>query len=689
MGEGGARHIGGNTVALIVQHVRAVAGERGVARLLELVDAARPLAELEDLNEWFSYDEAVALFEAAASVTGDAHVGRRIGEETLRQYAGTEVAAMLRALGSPGEVLRNVAQTAGKFSTVTVMEALEIGDDHAVIDSTTTQGIERHQALCDYTVGVLSQAPVLFGMDPAHVVEPECQARGGERCVYWVRWNPASSPDFDPSRRIAYLEHQLEALTSRFEALQATATELVAASDTAEVLAAITRRAGVAVRAPRYLLAVRLRDDGMLRIHSEGFTAEEELRAAAEILADEPDDEGGSRLIVDIASGRHHYGRFAAFHTGGDRFFAAEHELLQSYAGHAAAALEAASALEEARRENRTARALLDLAGSLSEMGTADDVARRLADAIPAVVDSDFVIVFLLDPAHHHLLARGTVGLSSEVADQLARFPIRAEGSERVRQMLATPAPSFLSRDEADQFVGGLMDSIDAVALCVVPIVAHRELFGVITVGVTHRPARLQADIDLLERLLGMASQAATALHNAQLLEQVRYQAMHDSLTGLPNRPLLRDRLDQALRDARRLDEHVAVLFIDLDHFKEVNDSLGHAAGDALLVEMATRLEASLREVDTVARLGGDEFAVVLPHISGEDDAMKVAEKLLRMLRRPVDLEGNAVRISGSVGVAVAEAGDDHDSLLKRADAAMYEAKQRGRDCLVVQTPGT
>jgi diguanylate cyclase (GGDEF)-like protein len=162
--------------------------------------------------------------------------------------------------------------------------------------------------------------------------------------------------------------------------------------------------------------------------------------------------------------------------------------------------------------------------------------------------------------------------------------------------------------------------------------------------------------------------------------EQIRHLAHHDILTGLPNRLLFGDRLRQALLAAQREEHKLALIFFDLDTFKPVNDSYGHAVGDVLLQQVATRLRTTLRASDTLARLGGDEFVVLLPRVSGAGDAKKVAEDILRELNRPFMTEGFTVHISASLGVAVYPDGAlDADSLLRCADTAMYEAKLLGR----------
>ena len=162
--------------------------------------------------------------------------------------------------------------------------------------------------------------------------------------------------------------------------------------------------------------------------------------------------------------------------------------------------------------------------------------------------------------------------------------------------------------------------------------------------------------------------------------ERIRYQANFDALTGLPNRYLFFDRLDQSINRARRDRESLAVLFIDLDHFKVVNDSLGHAAGDQLLSESAERMTAFLRATDTIARIGGDEFAIVLPSIGRERSALRIAEKISDALARPFNLGGTEALISASIGISVfPDDGEDGETLLAGADAAMNVSKQAGR----------
>jgi diguanylate cyclase (GGDEF)-like protein/PAS domain S-box-containing protein len=169
--------------------------------------------------------------------------------------------------------------------------------------------------------------------------------------------------------------------------------------------------------------------------------------------------------------------------------------------------------------------------------------------------------------------------------------------------------------------------------------------------------------------------------------QQIEYQAYHDALTGLANRRLFQEHLSLALALAQRRHTCVAVLFLDLDHFKVINDSLGHSVGDALLKQVSKRLRASVRDGDTVARVGGDEFTIVLQEIARPEDAATVAKKVLRNITEPIEVNGHKLYVTTSIGVTVyPQDGDDAETLLKTADAAMYRAKGEGRNTYQMAT---
>lgn len=177
---------------------------------------------------------------------------------------------------------------------------------------------------------------------------------------------------------------------------------------------------------------------------------------------------------------------------------------------------------------------------------------------------------------------------------------------------------------------------------------------------------------------VGIFSDAHTQEH---ILERLHYLAYYDGLTGLPNRRLFLDRLNISLAHARRDGHMLAVMFIDLDHFKQINDSMGHKVGDSLLMAVTERLKACLRDGDTLARLGGDEFTVILPNLSDPDAATHVARKFFESYAKPVKVDGHELHITGSIGISLFPTdGEDMDSLLNHADIAMYQIKGSGRN---------
>lgn len=182
-------------------------------------------------------------------------------------------------------------------------------------------------------------------------------------------------------------------------------------------------------------------------------------------------------------------------------------------------------------------------------------------------------------------------------------------------------------------------------------------------------------------RVVGFASLVQDVTERLNTERTIHYMAHHDALTGLPNRRLMQDRLNQAIMQARRKQRHVAVLFLDLDRFKLLNDTLGHDTGDYILKDVARRLGTCVREVDTVSREGGDEFVVILPDLERPENARIVADKILREFARPVEIGGQEIHITTSIGIShYPSDATDVNHLLKHADSAMYQAKDSGRN---------
>src|SRR5205814_5434095 len=201
-----------------------------------------------------------------------------------------------------------------------------------------------------------------------------------------------------------------------------------------------------------------------------------------------------------------------------------------------------------------------------------------------------------------------------------------------------------------------------------------------LTVAVHSRRERLDPRQDLLDRLSGVAAHAASALENGRLIDHVTYQARHDGLTGLANRAFFTERMEGALDRARSSQAPLGLFFVDLDGFKAVNDGRGHAVGDELLCQVASRLLDRVRATDTVARLGGDEFAIVLTDINSPAEIERAAERVAAAFEEPFTVAGEELPVGASIGRAIwPEDAAEVEALIKHADASMYRAKRASR----------
>jgi diguanylate cyclase (GGDEF)-like protein len=292
-------------------------------------------------------------------------------------------------------------------------------------------------------------------------------------------------------------------------------------------------------------------------------------------------------------------------------------------------------------------------------------------------------------------------GLTSEIADDL----------RTVQDQMAASMTALARLDGGSQQVREVRAAMDVYQAAVADefdLLAHGELavaeevdeqrvdpaFDRLTetleetsvgYGTAARGATRTADLGTILLLVVAASVIGLLVwrfHRARrrAAESLAHQALHDPLTGLPNRALIAERLQTALARASRRQEPVLLMYLDLDDFKVVNDSLGHRAGDQLLLEVGRRLQACLRPGDTAARMGGDEFTVLLADVTRLDEAISVAKRLGKELQAPMQLDGHRVVVNASIGIASStEGGDAADDLLRSADIAMYEAKKQGK----------
>jgi diguanylate cyclase (GGDEF)-like protein len=667
---------------LIVEFVRARAGDRGVRRLLQLAGEQRTERQVCDERGWSTYGQKIALFEAAAVVLDDPVVARHVGEASLALGVGASTKALLRSLGSPAMVLRNLPRITGKFTSVAVMEALEIERSRALIAYHVLPVVEPHRADCQYNIGLLSQIGPLFGLPRSSVVQYGCQAEGDRRCIYELSWVGKAPSQRGRRRKASVLAAQLADLDATFDQVLSTAADLVSDDDVDTVLARITNRAAVAAHAPQFVLAVRPTEYDPLRVHHVGLTDDEVALLVPLLTARLPPDDDPRLLVVDVASSRRRYGRLAARYPESYGFLDDERRMLSVYARHAAAALDAATALDEVRDQRRHLVELLDLSRSLASAREVPQVADQVAVAVTTVVGARRAAVFTGDAAATTFTLRATHGWAGG-ARRARPFRLRVIDNPEVAEVLRHGRPRRIDRETTGTRTRRLLRATGLQSALLAPIVTSDRTIGVLIAGWTGEEDRDGSqDPRLHEALAGVADQAGIALERAELLEQVRHQALHDSLTDLPNASLVRDRAERALASlSRHPGRRTGVLFIDLDRFKSVNDDYGHAAGDAVLREVAHRLAGSVRAGDTVGRLGGDEFVVLLPDLSGPGNAYAVAGKVLERLRVPIEVEGKPTMVTASVGVAVApDDGMDYEALLARADASMYRAKESGRN---------
>ncbi len=665
--------------SVILRLIRSGGGEAAVTELLELAQVKRERAYLENVDNWVSLDEASALLAAGVRQTGDELFARHVGEHTLRQHAGTQVATVLRSLGSTEAVLKTIAQTAARLSTVTKMDILEAGPGHAVVRALAREGFTRGRLHCDWTTGLLSGTPILFGLPLARIEETECQARGDEQCLYTISWDAELAAEAaDPQQRVTALEAQLVAMSERLHSAYATASDLISTEGLDTVLRRIVERAANAVRAPSHILAVRTEPGAELQVYRHGIDRRKaELLARATLADDAPN--GDSTLAVEVSSSRRHYGHLIARYPGEVEFLPQEHELLNLYAKHAAAVLDMATALQESARRHDQVSSLLSLSHALAQAGTSTEVAERLAVAVPEVIDCDRIGVWLWDHVEQNLRSLAAWGRTPDQAAYMEGLGISPDDTPHLREMIAVPEPQFFEEGTDDPYISQLMTTLEVVALVVVPIVARDVFLGTLMVSVAERPERLRSDQELVQRLTGVASLAATAIQNGQLVDKLRHKASHDGLTGLLNRVGFRQQIDRTLGSVSPEDGQVGLLFVDLDDFKHVNDAYGHEAGDELIRKAAYRLDAIFRGSDQVARLGGDEFAVILADVN-EGDQVRAAERRVRAaFLEPFELGDVAVSISASVGGGIwPEHGRTVKELVRHVDAAMYEDKAKG-----------
>jgi diguanylate cyclase (GGDEF)-like protein len=292
-----------------------------------------------------------------------------------------------------------------------------------------------------------------------------------------------------------------------------------------------------------------------------------------------------------------------------------------------------------------------------------------------AILDVGVAVVLEHLPAEDLLVLRAGVGWPPSAVGEL-HFP--AGAASHAGYTIQTGRPVIVSdwTTEPRFRQSPALAKLETRSGLSVIIDGPRGPFGILGVHCMQHRDFGAGDVDFLQSL---ANVLADALQRQATEDRIRHRALHDSLTGLPNRVLFLDRLQQALERLRRRRSLTAILFLDVDRFKPVNDNLGRQAGDELLAAAAPRLKQVVRSSDTVARFGGDEFGILLEDISGEGDAIEMAERIAEIFTRPFHLDGHEHFVTISMGIALARGSELAEDLVRDADAAMYRAKERGR----------
>jgi diguanylate cyclase (GGDEF)-like protein len=672
------RHMSNSCLRVALTHTERVTGIP-VRELLDRAGDSRPCEVVLDDAEWSSYDQTRAVLDTLAVVLGSVEALTHVTDDVEFDHGTTpEVADVLQRLGSPDALLEMAGSRENPTSTIVETLTQRVGDGEWLTEHHFHDGFTPFPSYCAATTGMLHLLPKLFGYRHVQVVEESCVCRGDAVCRRRMTWT-----DTDPAtREREVLERRITTLEVRIEQFQDTVADLVLAGDLGHVLDRVVTSAARTVGAPGFLLAIEPLPGLAAATHAHGVPAADIERLAASLLSGVPSPE--LPVSVEVVSAQRRYGRLAAYSPQGTVM--GEGAVLEAYARLAATALDSAVALEDARRETARAQALLELATSLADIEAIDDLGRRIVEATPRIVGADRATLAVVSKDHRVVRFVAAHGYPPDVL-------ARVVGSERSIDGMSTEL-HFLAGDDLLEFDSSDDDvrhqlMLGGVAHVFVPLVHNGEVEGWLGASVTDGPERLARSSALETQLRGLAAQACTAIRNARLVGAIRHQAMHDALTGLPNRALILDRAEQLLARARRDRTPIAALFLDLDGFKTINDTLGHEVGDQLLQAVATRLSAAVRASDTLARLGGDEFVVLVDGAGVDAGPEMVADRILEVLRPPFLLEGTTKpqTISASIGIATAASATTASDLLRDADVALYEAKAAGKNQAVLFAP--
>ena len=389
-----------------------------------------------------------------------------------------------------------------------------------------------------------------------------------------------------------------------------------------------------------------------------------------------------SVAIADLDSTGH--GHLVLARLGDDGFSAAEWNLLRGMSRILDLSLQMLRTMDSLRQRQRLMEHLYGIQRSISRRMPLLEVLETVVRGVKELMDDEVVGLWLPDPdSPATLLLVSSAGLKGDQAAQLWRMSA-AEAGAAGRAVLTDELAVVYGYTDGGAALRELTQGRLAVTMAV-PVRESSKVTGSLFTA-SIRPGRVYTEIDK-EILLAFAENVSLALTDAKTVSDMN-EAYHDSLTGLASRALFLDRLHDALAVADREAVGLALLFIDLDRFKQVNDTFGHASGDLLLMEVAHRIGTALRGGDVAARFGGDEFAVMLQSVtSGQADA--VAHRIIELVGRVYTIGGVEMSVGASIGVTLSAPGElQSDEVIRRADVAMYRAKRNGRGRAETFEPG-
>lgn len=361
--------------------------------------------------------------------------------------------------------------------------------------------------------------------------------------------------------------------------------------------------------------------------------------------------------------------------------------LIQRVAEQLGIALENAELHEKTKLDLIRAQALYQVSQALHHQGTQEDLLSQICESVMEALPARWCLIYMMN------FEKEQVDFSASTAREttpLPMIPFHELNAGLTGWVLREHRPTLSLKGVPDEREGPEVQehraSRDIGSLIVVPLIYQGKPMGTLTaLNNLSDPDFTYSDVDWL---MSIANQLALALAQRQLINQIQHLAYHDPLTNLPNRLLFEEQLKQAIARARRLDTRLALLFIDLDGFKNVNDTLGHHIGDLLLNTLSQRFKERTRDSDSFARMGGDEFAMILNDLRDPADAVQVAQQFLDLLKNPFHINMHELFISASIGISVfPDNGTDVSTLLRHADTAMYRAKASGKNDIRSFTP--